>query len=51
MSSRSQDRRASHDARQAHRLLCNAARLLHSIADALENKLTMRDITDAAGER
>jgi antitoxin YefM len=29
----------------------NAARLLRSIADAHENKLTERDITDAAGER
>jgi antitoxin YefM len=28
----------------------NAARLLRSIADAHENKLTERDITDAAGE-
>jgi antitoxin YefM len=29
----------------------NAARLLRSIADAHENKLTEREITDAAGER
>ena len=29
----------------------NAARLLRSIADAHENKLSERDITDAAGER
>ena len=29
----------------------NAARLLRSIADARENKLTEREITDAAGER
>jgi antitoxin YefM len=29
----------------------NAARLLRSIADAHENKLTERDIADAAGER
>jgi antitoxin YefM len=29
----------------------NAARLLHSIADAHENKLIEHDITDAAGER
>jgi antitoxin YefM len=29
----------------------NAARLLRSIADAHEDKLTERDITDAAGER
>jgi antitoxin YefM len=29
----------------------NAARLLRSIADAHENKLSERDIADAAGER
>jgi antitoxin YefM len=29
----------------------NAARLLRSIADAHENKLNLRDIADAAGER
>jgi antitoxin YefM len=29
----------------------NAVRLLRSIADARENKLNLRDITDAAGER
>ena len=29
----------------------NAARLLRSIADAHENKLTERDIADAGGER
>jgi antitoxin YefM len=29
----------------------NAARLLRSIADVHENKLTERDIADAAGER